>query len=105
MIWDAWQKKLEPLRDALNTALKTDWQDWQIPREADVKWSDKAKALHADWWKGRIERQREIDASIAAKAESEYLYDKPYEDRKRVRVAAPPSSSAPSSAPSPAPIW
>ena len=29
----------------------------------------------------RIKRQKEIDASIAAKAEFEYLYDKPYEDR------------------------
>jgi adenine-specific DNA-methyltransferase len=89
VIWDTWQKKLEPLREALNTALKKDWQDWQIPREADAKWNDKAKKLHADWWAACIGRQREIDASIAAKAESEYLYDKPYEDKKRVRVAGP----------------
>ena len=89
VIWDGWQGKLEPLREALNAALKTDWHEWQIPREADAKWPPKAKALHADWWTGRIQRQREIDASIAAKAESEYLYDKPYEDRKRVRVAGP----------------
>jgi adenine-specific DNA-methyltransferase len=89
VIWDSWQQRLEPLRDALNAALKADWQEWQVPREADPKWSSKAKARHADWWKGRIERQREIDASIAAKAESEYLYDKPYEDKKRVRVAGP----------------
>ena len=34
-------------------------------------------------------RQKEIDASIAAKAEFEYLYDKPYEDRSKVRVAGP----------------
>ena len=45
--------------------------------------------LHADWWQARIARQKEIDASIAAKAESEYLYDKPYEDKKKVRVAGP----------------
>jgi adenine-specific DNA-methyltransferase len=31
----------------------------------------------------------EIDASIAAKAEFEYLYDKPYENKKAVRVAGP----------------
>ena len=37
----------------------------------------------------RISRQKEIDASIAAKAEHEYLYDKPYEDNKRVRVCGP----------------
>ena len=33
--------------------------------------------------------QKEIDASIAAKADFEYLYDKPYEDRAKVRVAGP----------------
>src|SRR5690606_31607046 len=31
----------------------------------------------------------EIDASIAAKADTEYLYDQPYEDNSRVRVAGP----------------
>ena len=41
------------------------------------------------WWQERIARQQEIDASIAAKADYEYLYDKPYEDRKKVRVAGP----------------
>lgn len=89
VIWDDWQKKLEPLREALNVAVKAVWQEWQIPREVDAKWTPKARELHAEWWKGRIERQRDIDASIAAKAESEYLYDRPYEDKKRVRVAGP----------------
>ena len=42
-----------------------------------------------DWWTARIARQQEIDASIAAKADSEFLYDKPYEDKKKVRVAGP----------------
>ena len=45
--------------------------------------------LHAEWWKNRIARQKEIDVSIAAKADFEYLYDKPYEDKKKVRVAGP----------------
>ena len=36
-----------------------------------------AKKLHAAWWEARIARQKEIDASIAAKAEYEFLYDKP----------------------------
>ena len=89
VIWDTWQKKLEPLRETLNAALKKDWQDWEIPREADAKWNDKAKKLHADWWAARIERQREIDASIAAKAESEYLYDKPYECPRRSNFDPP----------------
>ncbi|MDN7805675.1 site-specific DNA-methyltransferase [Burkholderia gladioli] len=89
VIWDKFQAVLEPLRAALNKVLGKQWQEWEIPREADAKWNAEAKKLHADWWQHRIARQKEIDASIAAKAESEFLYDKPYEDKKRVRVAGP----------------
>jgi adenine-specific DNA-methyltransferase len=49
----------------------------------------RAEQLLARWWELRIARQKEIDASIAAKAEVEYLYDKPYVDSSRVRVAGP----------------
>ena len=37
----------------------------------------------------RIARQKEIDASIAAKAEFEFLFDKPHTDNKKVRLAGP----------------
>jgi adenine-specific DNA-methyltransferase len=70
-------------------ALKKGWEEWEIPREADNTWSAEAKKLQMDWWASRIRRQLEIDGSIAAKAESEYLYDKPYSDNRRVRVAGP----------------
>ena len=89
VIWDKWQATLEPLRELLNAALKKTWQEWEIPRAADASWPDATKKLHADWWQARISRQQEIDASIAAKAEFEYLHDKPYENKKTVRVAGP----------------
>jgi adenine-specific DNA-methyltransferase len=89
VIWDKHQSLLEPLREALNKTLGRQWQEWEIPREADAKWSDAAKQAHKDWWQKRIARQKEIDASIAAKADSEFLYDKPYDDKKKVRVAGP----------------
>jgi adenine-specific DNA-methyltransferase len=89
VIWDKWQQILEPLREQLNAVLKKSWQEWQIPRSVGKDWSDKAKEIHAEWWQARIARQSEIDASIAAKAEFEYLYDKPYENKKAVRVAGP----------------
>ena len=89
VVWDRWQATLEPLREKLNAALKKTWQEWEILREADAQWPDAAKKLHADWWQARIARQQEIDKSIAAKAEFEYLYDKPYDDKKKVRVAGP----------------
>ena len=89
VVWERFQEKLEPLRARLNTALEKSWEEWEIPREADDKWPKKAKELHAQWREQRIARQKEIDASIAAKADYEYLYDKPYEDKKTVRVAGP----------------
>ena len=89
VIWERWRETLEPLREALNTELSKSWEEWEIPREPDDVWSERAKELHAEWWGARIARQMEIDASIAAKAEFEYLYDKPYEDRRKVRVAGP----------------
>ena len=89
VIWDQWQLKLEPLREKLNATLRENWQEWDVPREAGAKWSDSAKKMHVEWWQTRIARQREVDASIAAKADFEYLYDKPYDDKKKVRVAGP----------------
>ncbi|MEQ9241560.1 site-specific DNA-methyltransferase [Roseovarius indicus] len=65
------------------------FMEWEIPRQAPDDWPDAAKTALQDFWEARIARQKEIDASIAAKADHEYLYDKPYEDKKRVRVAGP----------------
>lgn len=89
VIWEEHQQKLEPLRHTLNKALDKDWQEWEIPRYWTDVWTEAAHAAHAEWWEQRLARQKEIDASIAAKADYEYLYDKPYEDNKKVRVAGP----------------
>ena len=89
VIWERYQETLEPLRHDLNAALGESWEEWQIPRDNDDGWPIKAKELHAAWWKGRIARQKDIDGSIAANAPFEHLYDKPYEDKKVVRVAGP----------------
>jgi adenine-specific DNA-methyltransferase len=137
VIWEKWQETLEPLRARLNAALGSNWEEWEIPREAGDPWPESAAKLwafakgkndpneirkaidainttlkrqyaadtlpdaprdpwpeeptrlHAEWWQTRIARQKEIDASIAAKAEFEYLYDRPYPDPSRIRVAGP----------------
>ena len=92
VIYDQWQATLEPLREKLNATLQTNWQEWEIPRELPGSAADaapenikndscsrtpdkrqEAKKLLNDWWQARIARQKEIDASIAAKAEFEYL--------------------------------
>ncbi len=88
-IWEQYQKSMEPQRLALNSILGKDWQEWEIACEAGKDWPDAARTTLAAWWKQRIARQKEIDASIEAKAGSEYLYDQPYENKSKVRVAGP----------------
>ncbi|MBL0947585.1 site-specific DNA-methyltransferase [Brevundimonas sp.] len=71
------------------TAPANGFMEWEIPRDAPAGWPTSAKEALTSFWEARIARQSEIDASIAAKAEFEYLYDKPYTDNSKVRVAGP----------------
>jgi adenine-specific DNA-methyltransferase len=110
VIWDKWQEKIAPLLEKMNSEVRSAKEEnknksnphsspltlhtsplaeWEVPREYPTDWPESAKKHHADFWQARIARQREIDASIAAKAENEYLYDKPYDDKEKVRVAGP----------------
>ena len=87
VIWEEFQARLEPIRRDLNSALGKEWEEWEIPREAESGWSNNIKGLHKAWWELRIARQKKIDESIARKADVELLYDRPFEDKSRVRVA------------------
>ena len=85
------EERLEPLCDKINKALKQNWEEWEIPREFDAGMvgAQHAAPLHSEYWRLRRERQAEIDASIARRADTELLYDQPYEDNKRLRVTGP----------------
>jgi adenine-specific DNA-methyltransferase len=91
VIWDKWEQRLAPLRGQLSVASgqKKNLEEWEIPRERPANWPPATQPLFTEFWQARISRQLEIDKSIAAKAGFEYLYDKPYEDKKKVRVAGP----------------
>ena len=90
-IWQAYERDLAPLRQKLSAASgqTRTWEEWEIPRQRPQDWPADTEPLHTAFWQQRRRRQQEIDAAIAAKADYEYLYDKPYEDRKTVRVAGP----------------
>jgi adenine-specific DNA-methyltransferase len=87
IIWEKWQSTLSPLLERLNEALNEVWEDWEVPREAGNNWPVEAREAHNLWWEVRRQRQKEIDASIGRNAEIEYLVDRPYEDKGKVRVA------------------
>ncbi len=84
-----WIAILDPLREELNALAGKALQDWEIPREPLPNWDARTKKAHSQWWEARLSQQKEMDESISAKAEFEYLYDKPYSDTKIVRVAGP----------------
>lgn len=88
------QPELERLRAEINKAAKQKWEEWEVPRSDDVVPTsvgdkERLKSLLHDYWELRRARQKEIDASIARRADTEFLYDKPYQDNKRVRVSGP----------------
>jgi len=89
VIWDKWKPKLQQMLNLINYTFKRTWQDWEIPQEEDVDWSNEEKIVHADWCRTRIAIQKEIDKSITTKAEFDHIYDRPYEDNKKIRVAGP----------------
>ena len=89
VIWQQYRDMMEPVREKLNLILKQAWDEWSIPRNSSEAWTKSAKDVHAEWWALRVARQASIDESIAAKAEPAYLFDKPFQDSKKVRVAGP----------------
>ena len=95
-IWEKYEAESERLRKGLGevtgssaVAGRPPYQEWEVPFEVPEGWSEEAKKLHGAFMEMKRKRQKEIDDSIARTAETEYLYDKPYEDKKRVRVAGP----------------
>ena len=96
-----WQEVLEPLRTQVNHALGTHYEEWEMPRpkeeiaslqdasQSQFRNNKTFESLLEKWWDARRQRQVEIDASIARRADMELLYDKPYEDNKRIRVCGP----------------
>ena len=78
------------------TAPSDGFMEWEVPRDVPKSYASSVHEKHMEiisafsaFWTARIARQREIDASIAAKAEFEFLYDKPFADPGKTRVAGP----------------
>jgi adenine-specific DNA-methyltransferase len=89
VIYGRYQERMDPIREKLNKLLKKSFEEWEVPREAGKDWPKEAAELLKEWWQLRQKRQKEIDDSIAANADTELLYDKPYVDNKRIRVTGP----------------
>jgi adenine-specific DNA-methyltransferase len=107
VIWERFEEQLRPLREQLTELVPDKWlkeyrkqqsynvtvagaiEEWEVPSQFPKDWPESVRSLHKRFWELRIARQAEVDGSIVAKAEFEYLYDKPYENKRVVRVAGP----------------
>ena len=89
LIHDQWQPTLDAARAALNAALGTAHEEWQLPRALPDTASQAARDALATFWQAKRARQTEMDASIARNAEVEYLHDRPYPKRNTIRVTGP----------------
>ena len=63
--------------------------EWEVPNNPPDDWPPEARKAHQKFWNERAKRQQQIDDCIAANADFELLYDRPYEDNNTVRVAGP----------------
>jgi adenine-specific DNA-methyltransferase len=82
------RKLTRSLRD-LNVLLGRNYTLQTLPGYAGDPLPVAALPLHEQFWTARRSRQAEIDAAIARNAETEFLYDQPYEDKGTIRVAGP----------------
>ena len=95
-IWEKYEAESDTLRNCFHSKTGIGGAEcnhvtpeWMMPLDPQPDWDETTKSIHAKFVELKHKRQAEIDASIARTAETEYLYDKPYEDKKRVRVAGP----------------
>jgi len=76
--------------EKLKTAAKQPkLQEWDVPFTFPEDWPEAARAPFDAFHKARQTMQAQMDASIAAHADREILYDRPQVDKNKVRVTGP----------------
>ena len=66
-----------------------DWNVWEVPYDTDPDWSAELKGGLTDYREAWRAKMDEVNACIAASADSEELVDQPAVDRKKLRVSGP----------------
>src|SRR5690606_1001255 len=63
--------------------------EWEVPFEFPKDWPQSARAAFDAFHEARIAMQRKMDASIAAHADQETLYDQPVVSKNKRRITGP----------------
>lgn len=89
VVWGEYEQSYNSALAELNDLLGEKWEDYELPAQASEEWPPAAKRLFSDLRKVAAKRQKQINAAIVSSSNFEFLYDRPYEDKSKVRVAGP----------------
>ena len=74
---------------ALNTVVNQELQEWHVPFNFPIDWPEAAQKPFDDFHAARQTMQKQMDASIAAHADTEILYDQPTVSKRKLRITEP----------------
>jgi len=88
-IYDRFHPAIKKSLSTLNKILNEEWQEWEVPFEAEPDWKKPALKSWESFWEAKRKMQQEMDDTIQRNAPQETLYDQPYIDRSKARVSGP----------------
>ena len=91
-IYDRMHTAIEQALEALNPLLSLtgkELKEWEVPFDFPEDWPEAARAPFDDFHTARQAMRKKMDASIAAHADQEILYDQPQVSKNRLRIAGP----------------
>ena len=88
-IWLQFEADIKTILKNLSNILGYAFDEWDLPNTPHEGWPNEAKQELLKYWDLRRQRHKQISLSINKNADFENLYDQPYEDNSKVRVAGP----------------
>lgn len=93
-LYERMHPAIEAALASLNTALKADAKEWEVPFDFPTDGNAKARPLFDAFHAARQSMQRQMDRSIADHADQETLYDQPAKSKTKLRITGPFSVEA-----------
>jgi adenine-specific DNA-methyltransferase len=88
-IWERMHPAIDAALAELNKAAKQALKEWEVPFDFPSDWPEAGRKPFEAFHEARQAMQRQMDASIAAHADQETLYDQPQVARNKLRITGP----------------
>jgi adenine-specific DNA-methyltransferase len=88
-IYERMHPEIEAALESLNKAAKQALKEWEVPFDFPANWPEPARKPFEAFHAARQGMQMQMDASIAAHADQEVLYDQPTVSKTKLRITGP----------------